>query len=308
MVGALLVRKGRIIAEAWHEVFGGPHAEAMLIKKFDQKFLPDDGLYLNLEPCSHTLKKTPPCTEMLISSGIKRVVIGCEDPNPKVAGRGVLELRANGIEVIGPVNRAACEWLNRGFFSLMQRSRPWVTIKKAQTRGGAIAHEDGSMMKITDADQDRWSHALLRAKHDAILVGVGTALSDDPRLTVRTFGNSNACQPLRIILDPSVRISPSATVVSPVYARGTILIVADVKHSAGAQSTLSELSARGVRIMKVPLRDDGSFVLPDLFRVLTTPAPEFCGITSLLVEGGAVTWDAFTSTGAVDAMVTLVGA
>lgn len=308
MVGAVLVRDGKIIAEAYHEQFGCPHAEANLIKKFDQKIQQQDGLYLNLEPCCHREKKTPPCTEAIIKSGIKRVIIGMVDPNPEVAGKGIAELRKNGIEVISPVERARCEWFNRGFVSLMTKGRPWITLKRAQTRSGAIACDDGSRMEITSAEQDAWSHQYLRAKHDAILVGVGTVVSDDPQLTIRNadFGMRNF-QPLRIVLDPDLRIPLSAKIVSGGMANGTIVTKKDSKDSRDSNEKLQQLRDRGVRIMELPVDASGAFDLNALFQVLTEPTADFYGITSILVEGGRKTWEAFRKAKAVDCEVALLG-
>lgn len=318
MVGAVLVQKGRIIAEAWHEEFGGLHAEANLIKKLDQKIPHDAGLYLNLEPCCHTNKKTPPCTDLIIKSGIKRVIIGMLDPNPKVAGKGVLELRKNGIEVIGPFDRAGCEWFNRGFVSLMKKGRPWITLKRAQTPEGKIACDDGSMMKITNAAQDAWAHRSLRATHDAILVGVGTVISDDPQLTCRIENEEwriENYQPLRIILDPQLRIPVTAKIVNGKLAKETMVVTKDSEDSdlskglraGNSEEKMLQLMKRGVRITRIPVDQRSSFDLKQFFRVITTPAGDFHGITSILVEGGQKTWEAFWKGNAVDAAVTLLG-
>ncbi|TSC57147.1 MAG: diaminohydroxyphosphoribosylaminopyrimidine deaminase / 5-amino-6-(5-phosphoribosylamino)uracil reductase [Candidatus Peregrinibacteria bacterium Greene0416_62] len=313
MVGAVLVRNGKIIAEAFHEEFGSLHAEALLIKKFVQKMQQEDRLYLNLEPCCHSGKKTPSCTEAIIKSGIKHVIIGMLDPNPAVCGKGIEELQKNGIEVIGPVDRARCEWFNRGFVSLMTKGRPWVTLKKAQTRMGAVACDNGSKMKITSEEQDRWSHQYLRAKHDAILVGVGTVVSDDPRLTCRIKNGElrmENCQPLRIVLDPHLRIPLHAKVVSGEMAGGTMVVIKEAKDSRESKEgkdKLQILQERGVKIIRSPVDAAGVFDMTALFRVLTTPMKDFHGITSILVEGGRKTWETFRKVKAVDCEVILIG-
>jgi len=320
MVGAVLVRDGKIIAEAFHEEFGSPHAEPLLIKKCDQNIQQEDGLYINLESCCNTEKKTPPCTEAIIKSGIKRVIIGMLDPNPAVSGKGVMELRKNGVEVIGPIERARCEWFNRGFVSLMTKGRPWVTLKKAQTRAGAIACEDGSRMKITNAEQDVWAHQYLRASHDAILVGVGTVVSDDPLLTARLQIADKKLQnqqPLRIVLDPHLRIPLQAKIVSGEMAEGTMVVrmetdptssaSAGLRGARDSEEKMQRLRERGVRVISIPVDASGVFDLDALFRFLTTPTEGFHGITSILVEGGQKTWEAFSSANAVDCIVTLMG-
>ena len=322
MVGAVLVRDGKIIAEAFHEEFGGLHAEALLIKKCVQKIRQEDRLYVNLEPCVHIEKKTPPCTEAIIRSGIKHVVIGMLDPNPLVSGKGIEELRNGGIEVIGPVEQARCEWFNRGFVSVLTKQRPWITLKKAQNAKGHIAKPDGSKMKITDARQDAWSHEFLRAKHDAILVGVGTVISDNPLLTCRidpstdSTGSPQASsggkwkmenfQPLRIVLDPDLRIPLSAKIVNGEIGKGTMIVRKGAEDSAESSEKVKELQDRGVHIVRIPM-NAGVFDMEALLCVLTTPTVDFYGITSILVEGGKTTWDAFSKGNLVDCEVSLMG-
>ena len=243
MVGAVLVRPaGRVKSEKWkveneliigegyHQAFGGSHAELQLFEKLDptsplrlrgagQKISSSDILYVSLEPCCHSHKKTPPCAQMLIEKGIKNIVIGMQDPNPEVAGKGIELLRSNDVNVsIAFALTADCLRLNRGFVSLMTKGRPWITLKQARTTDGRIANDEGSPLRITSKTQDEWSHSKLRAKHDAILVGIGTVLRDDPELTVRY--TDNPPEIFRIILDASLQIPLTARVVR----RGTIVI------------------------------------------------------------------------------------
>lgn len=304
MVGAVLVRNGQIIAEGVHGEFGRAHAERDLFEKNEQKICSKDALYVNLEPCCHTDKKTPPCTDAIIKSGLKRVVFGMQDPNPSVCGRGLEILRASGIEVIGPVLEDECRRFNRGFLSLQEGSRPWITLKIARTRTGKVAHDDGSMMKITSNRQNAWSHEFLRARHDAILVGVGTILTDDSRLTMRACSGERVAssQPYRIVLDPTLRIPLAARVVTDDHVVKTIIVCSPEAGTARK----SELRSRGVHIAECPIQD-GSFEFPELWRLLTTPKNFFYGISSILVEGGPKTWDAFRKAGMVDEEITLVG-
>jgi diaminohydroxyphosphoribosylaminopyrimidine deaminase / 5-amino-6-(5-phosphoribosylamino)uracil reductase len=309
MVGAVLVREGAITAEAFHERFGGPHAEALLIKSFEQIFRPDDVLYVNVEPCCHRDKKTLPCTSAIIEAGIRCVVVGMRDPNPAVAGKGILELQTHGIEVVGPVERARSEWLNRGFVSLMTKERPWVTLHRAQTADSRIANPDGSPLKITGEEQDEWCHRRLRATHDAILVGVGTILTDDPLLTVRHMP-STRFQPLRIVLDPRFRIPLRARVLEGVSAQKAIVCVQETDEAEMTEETkekYAELLRRGVRVLQLPFTAEGCFDWRSLWKALTTPTTDFFGIASVLVEGGSRTWEHFRRSGMVDCEVTLVG-
>lgn len=299
LVGSLLVRKGEVVAEGWHRHFGGDHAERELIKKFDQGLEQEDVLYVNLEPCCHH-SKTPPCTDLIIKSGIKQVVYGMQDPNPEVAGQGIAALRAAGITVTGPVLPELCRRHNRGFVSLHEKGRPYITLKRAQTKDGRVANDDGSPLTITSEEQNQWSHQHLRAKHDAILVGVQTVISDDPQLTVRLMNkkvDQTFPQPLVIIFDPHLRIPAEAKVVK----EGTVIIT----DREAAQKREEELFKTGARILRIPTQN-GYFDWNSLWSMLTTPEEDFYGISSILVEGGQKTGDAFRNAGQYDEEVTLV--
>lgn len=299
MVGAVLVRDGKIIAEGCHRGFGQAHAEAALFASFDGRVQSSDLLYVNLEPCCHQ-GKTPPCTALIIRRGVQCVVVGMIDPDSRMAGEGIRKLRAAGIDVSGPVLPELCARFNRGFLSLRAIGRPWITLKQATTRDGKISGSDGRPIKITSQEQDVWSHRSLRALHDAILVGVRTIVSDDPILNAR-FAQSAPPQLYRIILDPTLRIPMTSSVVTDENTGRTIIVTAAQDHPSR-----SILRDRGVRILDVALRDD-LFEWPVLWRALTTPSGDFHGITSILVEGGARTWNAFREAGAIDEEVTLVG-
>ncbi|MSR67768.1 bifunctional diaminohydroxyphosphoribosylaminopyrimidine deaminase/5-amino-6-(5-phosphoribosylamino)uracil reductase RibD [Candidatus Peribacteria bacterium] len=325
MVGAVLVRDGKMIAEGFHSEFGKSHAELNLLEKTEYNICSTDTLYVNLEPCCHMHKKTPPCTDMIIKSGIKHVVFGMRDPNPQVSGKGIAALRNAGIDVAGPVLEDECLRLNRGFVTLQKNSRPWITLKIARMVDGRIANPDGSMMKITRDDQNAWSHRCLRARHDGILVGVGTILTDDSRLTVRTPTpnpspeGGGELQPYRIILDATLQIPLTATVVGDEFVSRTIVICAPDAD----RKKKREIESRGLLVMEVMqearlrLRaTDGQasrshsecFDWSELWKALTTPKDSFYGISSILVEGGPTTWQLFQKAGMVDEEVTLVGA
>ncbi len=299
LVGAVLVREGKILAEAFHPAFGKAHAERKLLENFEQKIRSEDVLYVNLEPCCH-LGKTPACTDIIRERGVKHVVFGMVDPDPKVSGKGIACLLKAGIRVTGPVERARCEWLNRGFIALRTKGRPWVTIRSARTKNGAIAKPDGSPLKITSKAQDRWTHEWLRGRHDAILVGVQTVIVDDPALTTR-FGLTLP-SPLRVILDPHGRIPLQSRVVSGALASGTVIITAHGSDPAKRK----ELEKRGVKVVELPLVE-GHFDLSSLWNVLTIPTENFHGIASVLIEGGAKTWQNVREAGCIDEEVTLIG-
>ncbi len=335
MVGAVLVRDGAIIAEGFHAGFGMSHAERDMLERFDDAIHPTDTLYVNLEPCCHH-GKTPPCTDIILERGVQHVVYGMEDPDERMRGEGIEKLIKNGVHVFGPVLGPECERFNRGFVSLRTKNRPFITLKSARTRSGRIAHADGAPLAITSEEQNRWSHTFLRAQHDAILVGVGTVLADDPVLDARLArprprphpqplslhappacrerGAISAAQdvheqtyaPLRIILDPHLRIPLTARVVSDDQPERTMIIHAPIV-TREQEDTVAELAKRGVMLREVPLQED-TFDWPLLWQALTAPDGNFHGITSILVEGGQKTWAAFREAGMVDEEVGLVGA
>ncbi len=299
LVGSVLVRSGTIIAEGYHEVYGKSHAERRLLEDFQGKIQPTDVLFVNLEPCCHT-GKTPPCTDILLERGIKHVIIGMQDPDPRVAGKGIEILRKNDVTIEGPILRAECEWLNRGFVTVRTQNRPWITLKSAHTADGRIADEDGSPLTITNDEQNKWSHTHLRSMHDAILVGVQTVINDNPILDARLSTSSNY-QPWRIILDPHLRIPKNARVLSDEHAASTIVLTTEEKIS-DAQS----LTKNGALVLPVKMSGD-SFDWSELWKTLLTSNGTFNGLTSILIEGGERTWELFKQAKMVDTEVNLVG-
>jgi diaminohydroxyphosphoribosylaminopyrimidine deaminase/5-amino-6-(5-phosphoribosylamino)uracil reductase len=242
---------------------------------------------------------------------VKNVVIGIQDPDVRVSGEGIKQLRTAGIHVRGPVERALCEHFNRGFISVRTKGRPWITLHRAQTLDGRIANPDGSPLKITNDEQDAWTHEFLRARHDAIVVGVQTVIHDDPQLNVRHLNKgtgtgmdtgNTAWQPWKIILDPQLRIPLSAKVVTGEAAKKTMIVSSENSSS----DACDEFLKRGVRIVEIPLIDN-HFDFPALWNALLTPAQDFYGITSILVEGGKKTWKTFYASGLIDEEVVLVG-
>jgi len=221
MVGAVIVHEGRIIGEGWHRAYGGPHAEVNAVRSVrpaDRALLHAATIYVSLEPCSHW-GKTPPCAELLVEKGFRRVVVGSSDPNAKVCGRGVARLREAGAEVVVGVLGEECRWLNRKFFTQHELRRPYVTLKWAESADGfmdrcRMSHADGEAVRFSTP----WTQMLvhrLRATHEAILVGHRTWELDQPSLTTRMWPGRN---PLRIVLQgkrlTSVGEEPSPDVVA----------------------------------------------------------------------------------------------
>ena len=197
MVGAVIVHDGRIIGEGWHRRYGEPHAEVNAVRSVrpqDEALLREATIYVSLEPCSHW-GKTPPCAELLVEKGIPRVVVGCLDPNEKVAGRGIARLREAGVEVVVGVLEEECKWLNRKFMTWHTRHRSYITLKWAESADGFLdrrrtSRADGTPVKFSTP----WTQMLvhrLRATHEAILVGRRTWELDQPTLTTRLWPGKN---------------------------------------------------------------------------------------------------------------------
>lgn len=286
LVGAVLVKDGRIVAEAHHERFGGPHAEILALSQAGEKARAAE-LYVNLEPCvDFPGKKNPSCTEAIIQAGIKKVVIATRDPNPKVFGRGIARLRAAGIEVVEGVLAEEARKLNEVFFHWIRTGLPFVVLKLAMTLDGKIGSYAKKSKWITGREARRMVHEL-RRRYAAVLVGANTVLSDDPELTVRKVDGP---QPLRIILDTHGRIPISARVFS---GQGQA-VVATVDMPPEKEEALR---AKGVEVLRVPDKEGQV----DLCRLLVVLGGR--GVDSALVEGGAeVAWS-FLSQGLVQKLV-----
>lgn len=208
MVGAVIVHDGRIIGEGWHRCYGGPHAEVNAVRSVhpeDEHLLPHSTIYVSLEPCSHW-GKTPPCAELLVEKSFRRVVVGCLDPNEKVAGRGIRRLQEAGIEVVVGVLEAECRWLNRKFMTFHSLHRPYITLKWAESADGFIDRQresanDGEPVHFSSP----WTQMLvhrLRATHEAILVGRRTWELDRPSLTTRLWPGKS---PKKLVLTTKLK-------------------------------------------------------------------------------------------------------
>lgn len=204
MVGAVLVHGNRIIGEGFHEHYGQAHAEVNCIASVqpgDLHLLPECVLYVSLEPCAH-YGKTPPCADLIIEKNIPKVVVGCRDPFPAVDGKGIAKLQKSGVNVVSGVMEKQCREINKRFFTFHQAQRPYIVLKWAQTADGLMAGENGRLY-ISNAITNRLVHKW-RAEEDAILVGVNTALLDNPQLTLRHWTGRS---PVRLVLDPNLRMT-----------------------------------------------------------------------------------------------------
>lgn len=289
LVGAVIVKNGTVVGMGAHLRAGEPHAEVHALRMSGNQ-AKDATLYVTLEPCCH-VGKTPPCTEAVIRAGINRVVVAALDPNPQVAGGGVKKLRAAGLGVIIGVEEEKAKQLNEVFFHYIQTKRPFVTLKTASTLDGKIATHTGHSKWITGEDARREVHELRRV-HDAILVGSGTVLADDPALTVRVDGKVWGKQPVRVILDRRLRTPLTAQVVTDRSAETWI-----VTSAASSEQQRQALIENGVSVIVV----DGELTVEKVLEVLGER-----GITSLLVEGGAEVNGAFLQAKAIQKMISYV--
>jgi diaminohydroxyphosphoribosylaminopyrimidine deaminase/5-amino-6-(5-phosphoribosylamino)uracil reductase len=302
MVGAVLARAGRIIGRGWHHRAGLPHAEIEALRDAQKRGHNPKGatLYVTLEPCS-TCGRTPPCTEAIIAAGIKRVVMGAMDPNPKHAGRAIKILKHAGIETAHGVLEAECTQLNEAFNHWIVRRTPFVTIKAAMTLDGKIAAANGESKWITGASA-RAMGMKLRQGADAILVGVNTILADDPSLTFRSETNAKAKTAKRlrrIILDSLARTPLKAKVVSDEFAEWTTIVVskqAPQKRIAALAKRANVLVAPSSPLPPRGERDGVSGLLKlDLRWLMQKLGSE--EVTSVLVEGGGETNASFLLNG-----------
>ena len=273
-VGAVIVRNGEIIASGYHKKAGGSHAEVEALAKIGGKAERDDTLYVTLEPCNHH-GRTPPCTEAIIKKGIKKVVVGMRDPNPKVTGGGCNFLAQNGIETKSEVLESECRLHNEAFFKFVTTDRPFVVSKSALTMDGWTATSAGNSQWITNERSRQFVHRL-RDRMDGVMVGVGTALADDPLLTTR-LKKRRGKDPTRIIVDTHLRIPDNARVLNHDSPALTVIAVGDgVPHEL-----LKKRQKDRVSIVTCPTKE-GRIDLAALMDILGEMS-----ITSLLVEGGS---------------------
>jgi len=291
MVGAVIVRNGRIIGQGCHQCCGQNHAEVNAIDSAREN-VAGSTLYVTLEPCCH-YGKTPPCTDKIIRHKIRRVVIGAADSNPLVACQGIACLQSAGIDIRTGVLENECRNLNEVFFHFMETGLPFVTVKYAQTLDGRIATATGNSQWISSPASLKFAHQL-RADHDAILVGIGTVIQDNPTLTVRNVRGRN---PLRIIMDSDLVIAPEANVLQDISRIPTL--IATTKNSADAQ--FRKLAAAGAELLRVDA-DERGYV--DLIKLLPLLAAR--KISSVLIEGGAQTITSALKDNLVNRLVTVI--
>ncbi len=281
LVGAVLVRNGRIVGEGYHRKAGTAHAEAVAIDNAAGRAA-GSTLYVTLEPCCHTDKRTPPCTRKIIASGISRVVIAMEDPNPKVSGRGINLLKKAGISVVTGLLRADAGLMNEAYIKHITTGMPFVILKVAMTLDGKIATPFGESKWITGEPARRDVHRL-RGRVDGILTAIGTVKSDDPQLTCRSGRGNN---PMRILLDPDLEIDPDARLLS--CPPRTLIVT----RTASSSKKKAVIAAKGIEFIEHELDR------ADLNRLMERLSG--MGLTSILIEGGSSLSSSCLHAGIVD--------
>jgi diaminohydroxyphosphoribosylaminopyrimidine deaminase/5-amino-6-(5-phosphoribosylamino)uracil reductase len=279
MVGAVVVKEGQVVGRGYHRRAGLPHAEVEALAAAGEAARGAD-LYVTLEPCNHQ-GKTPPCTQAILAAGVRRVIIAARDPNPQVPGGGADFLAARGVEVDVGLMAAEARRLNEAWLHYVNRGRPWVMAKAACSLDGKIATVGGESQWLTGEAARGLGHRL-RHRVDAIVVGIGTVLADDPQLTTRRPGGRGK-DPIRIVLDSRLRLPLTARLLTldsqaPTWVATT---------SQAPPETIRALTARGAQVLVLPA-DAGRVALPALLAELGARQ-----IQSLLVEGGAETLGTF---------------
>ena len=295
LVGAVLVKDGRVVGEGWHDRFGGPHAERNALDDCLSRGEDPCGstAYVTLEPCSHQGHQ-PPCADALARYGVRRVVVGSRDPNPLVSGRGVERLRAAGIEVAQDCLRRECDAINQVFFKYITTKTPYVVAKWAMTADGRIACASGDARWVTGERARADGHAL-RNRLAAIMVGAGTVLADDPALTCRVPGGRN---PLRVVCDTNLSIPLGSQLVRTSGEAGLLVVCGALEGRV--RDRAEALGGLGAEVVSLP-GPDGRVDLPGLLALLGSR-----GVDSVLVEGGARLHASMFEQGLVDEVVAYV--
>ncbi|HZB13379.1 MAG TPA: bifunctional diaminohydroxyphosphoribosylaminopyrimidine deaminase/5-amino-6-(5-phosphoribosylamino)uracil reductase RibD [Chryseolinea sp.] len=274
LVGAVIVHQGKIVGEGWHKKYGGPHAEVNAVNSvIDKNILKESTVYVTLEPCSH-FGKTPPCADLLIANNVKKVVVANVDPNPIVNGSGLHKLRASGMEVITGILDKEGRKLNKRFFTFIEKQRPYIVLKWAETSDGFIARKNFDSKWISDEFSRQLVHKW-RTEEDALLVGMRTAQNDNPQLNVRDWSGRD---PVRIVIDRFLKLSPK-------------LNLFDGSQKTLCYNVLKHEERTNVSLLRIDEENFLTHLIDDLYKRK---------IQSVIVEGGAMTLQAFIDAGLWD--------
>ena len=288
VVGAVIALEGSVLGEGWHDELGGPHAEINAIAASGGADLGAATLYVSLEPCCHH-GRTPPCTDAIIAAGIKRVVVGSDDPTEKASGRGLGILRDEGVEIVladGELARRA-RLLNQAFRKHARTGRPWVLFKSAMTLDGKVATRDGDSKWISGVASRELAHHW-RASVDAVVIGIGTALADDPQLTARVENVHR--QPRRVVFDSLARLPLSSQLVSATAEVPLIVVVS----RAAPRTETDALEAAGADVILATGENEPARVRSALDQL------GGLGVAAILLEGGPHLAGAFLDAGEID--------
>ena len=291
LVGAVLVKNGRVIGKGYHKNYGSAHAEVNAIKN-SKEDVAGSNLYCNLEPCCHTKKQTPPCVPFIIQKKIKRVVISNIDPNPDVNGLGIKQLRDAGIEVITGILENEGKELNKFYFKRIEEKIPYINLKIAQSIDGKITLSKRRQTWLTGVESKKYIHQL-RAEYDAILVGAGTIKSDNPSLTVREVEGRN---PYRIIVDGNLSSSINSKVFNSKQPEKTWVFTS----SKSDVRKRKKLETKGIRIFTLAQARNRRLDVKNIVKILAANK-----ITSLMVEGGAEIFNQFVKYNLFDEIIIL---
>ncbi len=289
MVGCVITKNGDIVAEGYHEKFGGPHAEVNAISNIEGD-LSGCEVYINLEPCSH-YGKTPPCADLLVEKMPDKVIIAMQDPNPKVSGRGVAKLKASGIEVVVGIAKEEASELNRTFVTNMIEKRPYITAKFAQTLDGFMSQTDNESKWISGEESRIYVHKL-RAEVDGIMVGSGTVRHDDPKLNVRLADGED---PIRIIITSNLEIPLDSQVLTDELAKEKTIIVCNDETDLERIKTVKSM---GVTVI-VSEKLDSANALKKLMAQLYS---EY-NLGHILLEGGSGLFSSFFEANLIDEII-----
>ena len=298
LVGAVIVKDGKIIGEGYHQKSGEAHAEVNAINNSTEN-VSGATLYCNLEPCCHTKKRTPPCVDLIINKKLKRVVIANLDPNPLVSGKGMEKLKEAGIETSTGILKKEGHKLNEVFFKYITTGIPFVHLKMAQTLEGKLATSTGDSKWITDAHARAEGHKL-RLKYDAVLVGRKTLNKDNPHLNIRMGVESFDKIPYRIILGSPAKMKKSSYVFNDEYPEKTIIVTGDHTWETTENKVKEFFSSKGIEVITVSETSDGL----DLNEAVMNLGLQ--GITSILVEGGKKIITGFMNQNIFDKMTVFI--
>ena len=290
MVGALLVKGNKVVGKGYHKKTGCPHAEIEAIQSAGEK-AKGSRLYVNLEPCSH-YGRTPPCSEAIIKSGIKEVVIGMRDPNPLVAGKGIRQLKQTGIHVKQGIMGNDCRRINEPFIKFITEKRPYVTLKAASSLDGKISTKTGESRWITGSLSRIYVHKI-RNEVDAVMVGINTVLRDDPMLTTRLKKKKNLMNPVRVILDSRLKIPLTAKSVQLKNGQKTI-VATTTKASLKKVKILEKMGV----VVLLTKEKESKVNMNDLMKKLGEME-----ISHIMIEGGAEVNASALQSGIVDRVI-----